>query len=124
MVTHYFFSTTTLAVDCPAFKNIGTELRVQLREQCSCRKVNLSLDSCSHQVTRNAHLVPPVRKDIAQFIQQQVLRRIDQAANLAQPVSAPWEIDGLPGDNAGIGCCNDLGLRHRWYLKLQEWCLY
>lgn len=64
-------------------------------------------------------MVPSAGREIVQFIQQQVLRKTGQAANLAQPVSAPWEIGGLPGDNAGIERCNDLGLRHRWYLKLQ-----
>jgi hypothetical protein len=68
---------------------------------------------------RNERVVPSVSREIVQFIQQQVLRRIDQVANLAQPVLAPWEIGGLHGDNAGIGRCNDLDLRHRWYLKLQ-----
>jgi hypothetical protein len=35
------------------------------------------------------------------------LLKIDQAANQARRVSAPWEKVGLPGDSAGIERCND-----------------
>ena len=72
---------------------------------------------------RNAYLVSSVSRDIVQFIRRQVLQRIGLAANLGQTVSAPWETAGLNGDNAGIGRCSGLDLRHRWYLKLQGRCL-
>ena len=68
-------------------------------------------------------MVAAAMRAAAQFIQQQVLRMIDQASNLGQPVSVPWETGDLYGGSVGTGRCNDSGLQHRWYLTLQGQCL-